>query len=56
MTRRILIVQGHPDPAGGHFCHALADAYAAGATAGGHEVERLEVARLEFPLLRTKED
>ena len=24
---RILIIQGHPDPRGDHFCHALADSY-----------------------------
>lgn len=53
---RILIVQGHPDPAGGHLCHALADAYAAGATAAGHAVRRVEVARLSFPLLRSQQD
>ena len=28
MPSRILILQGHPDPAGGHLCNALADAYA----------------------------
>ena len=39
--RRILIIQGHPDPASPHFGHALADAYADGATAAGHVVERL---------------
>lgn len=27
MSERILVIQGHPDPAGGHFCHALAQAY-----------------------------
>jgi hypothetical protein len=27
-SRRLLIVQGHPDPAGNHFCHALARSYA----------------------------
>ena len=54
MAKRILIVQGHPDPAGGHLCHALADAYAAGAAEAGHAVRRIEVARLEFPLLRSK--
>lgn len=53
---RILILQGHPDPAGGHLCHALADAYAAGAAQGGHDVTRVEVGRLDFPLLRTQED
>jgi len=25
MNRRIVIIQGHPDPAGNHFGHALAD-------------------------------
>jgi putative NADPH-quinone reductase len=50
----VVIVQGHPDPAGGHFCHALAAAYAQGAAAAGHAVRRVEVARLDFPWLRTK--
>lgn len=54
MARRITIIQGHPDPAGGHFCSALADAYAAAAESEGHEVRRIEVARLDFPLLRTQ--
>lgn len=52
MTRKIAIVQGHPDVAGGHFCHALAEAYAEGAQAGGHEVRRIEAAKLDFTLLR----
>lgn len=54
--KRIVIVQGHPDPAGHHLLHAMADAYAEGAKAGGHEVRRIEVAQLEFPLLRTQEE
>jgi len=49
--RRIAIVQGHPDPAGGHFGHALTAAYGRGAAEAGHEVKTIEVARLEFPLL-----
>jgi putative NADPH-quinone reductase len=56
MKRRILIIQGHPDPAGGHFGHALAGAYAAGAVAAGHEVRQLTVAVLDFPLLRSEAD
>ncbi len=56
MAKRITIIQGHPDPAGGHLLHVLADAYAAGATAAGHEVRRIEVAKLEFPLLRTQSE
>jgi putative NADPH-quinone reductase len=54
MTKRIAIIQGHPDPAGHHLLHAMADAYADGAISGGHEVRRIEVAWLEFPLLRTQ--
>jgi putative NADPH-quinone reductase len=56
MRRRIAIVQGHPDPSAGHLCHALADAYEAGAAAADHDVRRVEVARIDVPLLRTKAD
>ena len=56
MAGRVVIIQGHPDPAGCHFCHALADAYAEGAAAAGHQVDRVEVARLDFPVLRTQTD
>ena len=30
MSKRILVIQGHPDSAVSHFRHALADAYAEG--------------------------
>lgn len=56
MPRHIAIIQGHPDSSTRHFCHALADEYAKGAEDGGHDVMRIEVASLEFPLLRTKEE
>ena len=56
MARRIVIIQGHPDPQGGHFCHALAEAYAKGATAAGHVVETLEIAKLDIPFLRNKQE
>lgn len=54
--RRIAIIQGHPDPAPSHLLHAMADAYAEGARAGGHEVRRIDVARLDFPLLRNQHE
>lgn len=54
--RRILIVNGHPDAAGRHLLHPLLDAYAEGALAAGHAVRRLEVASLDFPLLRSAAD
>ena len=54
--QRILVLQGHPDATAYHLNHALADAYAEGAQRAGHAVRRVEVAALEFPLLRSKAD
>ncbi|MFG6469093.1 NAD(P)H-dependent oxidoreductase [Roseateles sp. BYS87W] len=54
--RRILILQGHPDASTPHLCHALAQAYAEGAVAAGHTVRTVEVARLDFPLLRSQHE
>lgn len=48
---KILVIQGHPDPAGGHLCHALAEAYTDAARAAGHLVETVTPASLQFPLL-----
>ncbi|HEU4685259.1 MAG TPA: NAD(P)H-dependent oxidoreductase [Nitrospira sp.] len=56
MPKHVVIIQGHPDAQTRHFGHALADEYAKGCQDGGHEVRRIEVAVLDFPLLRTKED
>lgn len=56
MTKRILLIQGHPDAGARHLCHALADAYADGARAAGHEVRTVDVAMLEFPVLRSAEE
>jgi len=54
--REIVIVQGHPDPAGGHFCHALADAYVHGARDIGHIVRAIDLAQLEMAFLRSRAD
>ena len=56
MTKRIVIVRGHPDPERAHFCRALTDAYGRGAADAAHEVRRIAAARLDFPVLRTKDD
>jgi putative NADPH-quinone reductase len=56
VARRITVINGHPDPQRKHFAHALADAYAQGAESAGHEVKVIEVAKLDFPLLRSQED
>ena len=55
-TRRIVVIQGHPDPEGGHLGHGLAESYAHAAEAAGHEVRRIEVARLKFPWLKSADE
>jgi putative NADPH-quinone reductase len=52
--KRVLVIQGHPDPTERHFGHALADAYTQGAVRAGHSVRHVDVGTLEFPLLRSK--
>jgi putative NADPH-quinone reductase len=54
MTKRILIINGHPDPLPERFCAALAEAYRAGAEAAGHTVKTLQLGSLEFPLIRSR--
>ncbi|HZP88847.1 MAG TPA: NAD(P)H-dependent oxidoreductase, partial [Burkholderiales bacterium] len=56
MAKRILLIQGHPDASRPHFCHALEEAYAQGARDAGHEVRRVAVAQLDFPLLRSPQE
>jgi putative NADPH-quinone reductase len=56
MGRRILLIQGHPDPHEDRYGHALEAAYAEGAWVGGHELERLRLAHLQIPLLRSKDE
>lgn len=52
--RKILIINGHPDPSPDRFVHALAEAYAEGAIA--HEVRRLNLGELDIPFVRTAEE
>lgn len=54
MPRRIVVIQGHPDPDPARLCRALADAYAEGAQAAGHAVTRIDIAALDVPILRTQ--
>lgn len=51
-AKHIAIIQGHPDPGGNHFCHALAEAYIKGAKSSGHDVEVIDIAQIDFPILR----
>jgi hypothetical protein len=54
MTKRITIIQGHPDTPDGHLCHALANAYLMAALEAEFGVRVIEVANLNFPLIRSK--
>jgi len=56
MSKKILLIQGHPDVSEPHLCHALASSYIAGAEESGHAVRQINVAELAFPLLRSQKD
>lgn len=56
MRKRIALVQGHPDASQPHLGHALEDAYAQGAAGSGHEVRRINIASLDFPVLRSQQE
>ena len=50
--KRILILNGNPDPAAERLSHALARAYRAGAEQCGARVQHIDVGALDVPLLR----
>ena len=45
-TRRVLVVNGHPDPRPERYCAALCEAYANGARSVGHRIRSLQVGNL----------
>lgn len=53
--RTVCIVNAHPKE-GKSLCSALADAYASGAKKAGAEVLRIDVAKLDFDVLREPSD
>lgn len=53
---RVLILQGHPTPGGGNFCHGLGEAYAAGAREAGHEVRTILTGDIDVPLISSTEE
>jgi putative NADPH-quinone reductase len=56
MSKRIAIIQGHPDATREHFGHVLERSYAEGSVSSGHEIKQVRVAELDFPLLRSKDE
>jgi len=55
MSKSICLIDAHPH-LGRHLCHALADAYAEGALAGGHRLTRITLAELDIPYLTDPAD
>lgn len=53
---RVLILQGHPDRAQTHLCHAIAESYRKGAQQAGHETQTITIALQDLPFLRSRED
>lgn len=52
--KQILIVQGHPDATGQHFCHALAKSYETAAAEAGHQVAVIDAAASGVTCLRSR--
>lgn len=56
MSKRVVIIDGHPDARKERFCHALAHNYAQAANQAGHLISRLDVAELQLTPLKSKEE
>ncbi len=56
MSRKVVVINGHPDPSPERLCHAIATAYEDGAQAADHSVRRIDIAALNVPMLRTAEE
>lgn len=54
--KRIALILGHPDAAPERYCRRLADAYRTGARMAGHDVRLVDVAALDFEVLRSQSD
>lgn len=56
MTQKILVIDGHPDPARARLCHGLAETYVQGAQTAGKETRLITVAELPVEVLRSAAD
>jgi len=56
MSETICIIDGHPHRDKSHLCHALAEAYKAGAREAGHKVKTLALAEMDINFLRDPAD
>ena len=56
MSKKICIIDGHPDSDPEHLIHALCDAYESGAKEKGHEVSRINIGGMDLPFLSSQEE
>ena len=56
MSKRICLIEGHPDTSEERFGHAIANAYAQAARDAGHELRTLRVGELDFPFIRSQSE
>jgi putative NADPH-quinone reductase len=56
MPKRIVVINGHPDNRPERFCSSVVATYVDSAVQAGHEVRRIDVGKLSFPLLVRFED
>lgn len=56
MAKRIVIIDGHPDPREERFCRAVATAYAKGAETSRHLVRRISIAELGLTPLTSRDE
>jgi putative NADPH-quinone reductase len=54
--KRLVVINGHPDPSPDRFVHALATHYENGAISNNREVRRIDIAQIDFPLLRCRSE
>ena len=52
-ARRVLVINGNPDPGQDKLTYALARAYHEGAEAAGHLVRHISIGDIEVPILRS---
>lgn len=55
MTKRVCIIDGHPDGSGHHLIDGVCDAYARGADWAGHKVSRINIGHLDYGFMRNAE-
>jgi putative NADPH-quinone reductase len=55
MDKTVCILQGHPH-SGRHLCHAIAEAYSDGAKAAAARVRRIDLGKMDIPMLRNPRD